>query len=126
MEIRTFDTGANRDSSEGKMDFEGFLSPLVIERYAQYMNKNRTLKDGSVRDSDNWTHFFGGDHYGVCMSSGWRHFFSWWKAHRGYRTEEDIEESICALMFNAQAYLFKILKEKEERNKTHEPFQITK
>ncbi|KKK53952.1 hypothetical protein LCGC14_3089650, partial [marine sediment metagenome] len=32
--VRTFDSGANRSSEEGKLDFEGFLSPLVLERYA--------------------------------------------------------------------------------------------
>ena len=121
MEIRQFDTGANRNSDLEKMDFEGFLNPLVIERYGAYMHKHRKLADGTLRDSANWQKFFGDDHKSVCMSSGWRHFLSWWKAHRGYRTEEDIEESICALMFNAQAYLFKILSEKESKvthNKT--------
>ena len=121
MEIRQFDTGANRNGVEGKMDFEGFLSPLVLERYAQYMQKHRHLADGSLRDSDNWQKLFGSDHGNVCIKSAWRHFFSWWKSHRGYKTEEDIEESICALMFNAQAYLFKILSDKESKvtyNKT--------
>ena len=28
-EIRKFDTGADRDKEEGKLDFEGFLNPLI-------------------------------------------------------------------------------------------------
>jgi len=38
--IRKFDTGATRDTNEGKYDYEGILSPTVIKRYAEYMNKH--------------------------------------------------------------------------------------
>lgn len=30
---REFKTGANRNSDEAKIDFEGFLSPLVLQKY---------------------------------------------------------------------------------------------
>lgn len=30
---RQFDTGASRNTAEGKIDMEGFLSPLVMEAY---------------------------------------------------------------------------------------------
>ena len=115
--MRKFTTGGIRDDDEMKLDFEGFISPIVLERFAEYMHKHRFLKDGSVRKSDNWQNLFGDDHYNVCMKSAWRHFFSWWKAHRGYTTEEDIEESMMGLLFNLQAYLFKRLNEKNN-NKT--------
>jgi hypothetical protein len=36
----------------------------------------------------------------------------WWKQHRGYAGQDELEESICALIFNAQGYLFEVLKEK--------------
>lgn len=52
--VRTFNTGANRDRAEGKLDFLGFLSPKAERRFAAYMNKNRRLGDGSLRDGDNW------------------------------------------------------------------------
>jgi len=29
--IRQFTTGATRDTSDGKLDYEGFISPLVLE-----------------------------------------------------------------------------------------------
>ena len=71
--VRKFESGATRDTDEGKLDFEGFLSPLVLERFARYMHKNRVQSDGSLRDSDNWQNLFGEDHYAVCMKSLWRH-----------------------------------------------------
>jgi hypothetical protein len=108
--MRKFETGATRNSEEGKLDFEGFLSPIVLERFAKYMDKHRIQADGNVRDSDNWQKLFGEEHLNVCMKSSWRHFFDWWKQHRGYKSNEDIEDSICALIFNANAYLFKLLK----------------
>ena len=108
--IRQFNTGANRDTDEGKFDYEGFICPLVVERYGQYMHRNRIQANGEIRDSDNWQKLFGDKHLDVCMKSGFRHFHKWWKAHRGYKTDEDIQDSICALIFNAQAYLHKLLK----------------
>lgn len=71
--IRTFDTGATRDTDEGKLDFEGFLSPLALERFAEYMNKHRQQSDGSLRDSDNWQKGIPVKQY---MKSMWRHFFA--------------------------------------------------
>lgn len=113
-EMRNFGTGATRNLDEGKLDYDGFFSPIVMERYAKYMNKHRVQADGKLRDSDNWQKLFGPDHYKVCMKSAYRHFMDWWKQHRGYKGEDEIQESICALLFNAQAYLFKILQEKED------------
>lgn len=104
---RTFETGANRNSDEGKFDYEGFLSPLVLERFAQYMHKHRFLEDGTMRDADNWQLGIPKNAY---MSSAWRHFFDWWKQHRGYKSQEELEESVCALIFNASGYLHELRK----------------
>lgn len=52
--VREFATGANRDRAEGKLDYLGFCSPKAQRRFGAYMNKNRRLADGSIRDSDNW------------------------------------------------------------------------
>jgi hypothetical protein len=41
-----------------KPDYEGFLSPPVIEAFGRYMHKNRRLADGSMRASDNWQRAF--------------------------------------------------------------------
>ena len=107
--VRTFETGATRDSVEGKFDFEGFLSPVVLERFAAYMHANRVQPDGSLRDSDNWQKGIPLDQY---MKSAWRHFFAWWKIHRGGTVLDErdghavtVAEAICGLLFNLQGYL---------------------
>ena len=108
---RTFDTGATRDTDEGKYDYEGFLSPLVLERYAEYMNSNRVQSNGELRDSDNWQK---GIPKLVYLKSGWRHFFDWWKEHRKLTTKDGIEAALCGLLFNTMGYLHVYLKEKRE------------
>lgn len=108
--IRTFDTGATRDTDAGKIDYEGFLSPLVIRRFGEYMHAHREMPDGTYRDSDNWQQGFPLD---VLMKSGWRHFMDWWTMHRGDPENVDdtefMEEAICALLFNGMAYLHELL-----------------
>ena len=109
-EIRSFDTGATRGADRSKLDYEGFLSPLVLERFAVYMHQHRTQADGKRRESDNWQKGMPQNSY---MKSGWRHFMDWWKEHRGIRTKEGLENALCAVIFNAQGYLHEHLKKKE-------------
>jgi len=111
--VRQFSTGATRDTDEGKYDYEGFLSPLVIERFGQYMNKHRKQSDGNLRDSDNWQKGIPQDAY---IKSAWRHFMDWWKEHRGYGSREGLEDALCALLFNVQGYLHEHLKRKSEES----------
>jgi hypothetical protein len=66
--MREFETGATRNPEEGKLDYEGFLSPLVLECYAKYMHEHRLQSDGKLRDSDNWQK---GIPKEVYMKSGW-------------------------------------------------------
>lgn len=110
--IRVFATGANRNTDKGKLDFEGFLSPLVIQRFAEYMHRNRFLENGDFRDSDNWQKGIPKDAY---MKSGWRHFFDWWQEHRNIKSREGVEEALCGLMFNCMGYLHEYLKENNEK-----------
>lgn len=105
--MRQFKTGATRDTEEGKLDFDGFLSVDVLERFAVYMHKHRLQADGKLRDSDNWQKGIPIDAY---MKSMWRHFFAVWKGHR--KGTDNIED-LCALMFNVQGMLHEKLKEKE-------------
>jgi hypothetical protein len=109
--VRSFDTGATRDVDTNKYDYEGFYSPLVMEAFGAYMNFNRRLRDGSLRDSDNWQK---GMPRTVYMKSGWRHFFDWWREHRGLATKEGIVWALCGLLFNAQGYLHELLKNDPE------------
>ena len=108
--MRKFKTGATRDDDLSKLDFEGFYSPLVMERFAEYMSKHRKQADGKLRDSDNWQK---GIPKEVYIKSCFRHFMDWWKFHRGYKGRDDLEEALCAVIFNAQGYLFEILKERK-------------
>ena len=110
--MREFETGATRDTDEGKLDFEACLCPLVLERYAEYVKSNRIQPDGEIRADDNWQKLFGDNHYSVCMKSAHRHFHDAWKCHRGVG-KVDIEEAICACLFNLMAYLHKVLKENQ-------------
>ncbi len=107
--MREFESGATRDTVEGKFDFEGFLSPAVLNRYAEYMNKHRTQADGNLRDSDNWQK---GIPRNVYIKSAFRHFFDWWANHRNVESaiKEDVEDSLCALLFNTMGYLHEYLK----------------
>lgn len=109
---RKFTTGATRDTDQGKLSYEGFLSPSVLKRYAQYMHKHRMQKDGTLRSPDNWQK---GIPLPAYMDSGWRHFHDWWSLHRGEKIDEpyDVNEVLCALMFNVMGYLHESLKPKE-------------
>lgn len=107
QEVRTFASGATRDTDVGKLDYEGFLSPQVLKRYAEYMHKNRIQSDGSYRDSDNWQKGIDKDAY---MKSMFRHFMSVWTAHR---MNYPIDEELCALMFNVMGYLFEELRDQK-------------
>ena len=108
MTVRTFDTGATRNSDAGKLDYEGFLSPLVLERFAAYMHKHRKQENGALRDSDNWQKGIPLDAY---IKSKWRHFMDIWKWHRGIPCAESLEEALCADLFNTMGYLHELLKE---------------
>ena len=106
--VRTFGSGANRGSEKGKLDYEGFLSPLVLRRYAEYLHGHRYLEDGETRASDNWQRGIPITSY---MKSLWRHLMTLWSGHRGW-TEDDIEDALCGIIFNASGYLHEILKKK--------------
>ena len=116
-EIRKFESGATRDSDENKLDYEGFLSPIVLRRYAQYMCKHRKQSDGQLRDSDNWQK---GIPIAQYMKSKWRHFmdtWSQWRAKIDHPIDQyDIEESLCAELFNTMGMLHEILKKGFEKN----------
>jgi hypothetical protein len=123
---RTFDHGATRDTDEEKYDYEGFLSPIVIERFGRYMHKHRQQSNGMLRDSDNWQKGIPQDQY---IKSAFRHFMEWWLLHRQKKmsavevqnlrvgscaiapTDDEVEEdALCAVMFNVMGYLYEHLK----------------
>ncbi len=106
--IRTFPSGAIRDTEQNKFDYEGCLSPVVVRRFAAYMHKCCKLPDGSARTADNWQKGIPRDVY---IKSMFRHFMDLWLMHRG--GIGNLQETLCALLFNVQGYLFEVLKEDE-------------
>lgn len=110
--VRQFETGATRDTDEGKPDYEGFLSPAVIRAFGEYMSRHRVQSDGSLRDSDNWQKGIPRDQY---IKSMFRHFVDVWEEHRnelssGTQGHIAMREALCALLFNVQGYLHEYLK----------------
>ena len=111
---RYFKDGAYRDTDLGKNDYEGFLSPLVIEVFGNYMTKHRIQSDRKLRDSDNWQKGIPKEQY---IKSAWRHFLDWWKEHRGHKSRDGLIDALCGIIFNSMGYLFEILKENGNKNK---------
>lgn len=115
--MREFDTGATRDDDVNKLDFEGFLSPWVLECYANYLHGHQVQSDGRWRGSDNWQK---GIPLGVYMKSAWRHFFYWWKGWRRGNVDTD---NICALLFNVMGFLHEHLKKQSPCGRSPSPEQ---
>lgn len=112
--IRKFDSGAVRDTNIGKLEYARFLSPLALKKFSEYMNKHRTLADGSTREPDDWKKGFPLQSF---MDSMFRHVVDVWLIHEGHEsirpeTGEKIEldEALCGVMFNSMGYLHEILK----------------
>lgn len=111
--LRTFASGATRDTDERKNDYEAFLSPSVIRRYGDYMQSHRIQTDGQVRPGDNWQKGISKDAY---MKSMWRHFMDIWTIHRGNEAKDfdgnvvNMDEALSAMLFNVMGYLHEELK----------------
>lgn len=112
--IRQFDTGATRDISDHKYDYEAFESPLVLNRFGAYMHKHRKQANGKLRDGDNWQKGIPNKEY---VKSLFRHFFDVWAIMRGYNCVEplggkaiDLQDALCAMRFNVNGLLHNLLK----------------
>lgn len=113
--MQTFPTGATRSSDAGKNDYEGFLNPLVIKAFGDYMTKHRVQADGGLRASDNWQK---GMTFEAYMKSLWRHVHDLWTLHRGYGVSDQTDghqvtklEACCAILFNTMGYMNELIKE---------------
>lgn len=122
MTKREFKSGANRNSDEGKLDYEAFNSPIVDWYYAQYMHSHRLLEDGTMRDGDNWQKGFPLE---VIHKSLARHYKDYHLITRGYRVlegdkEHFIKDILCGIIFNAKAHLHQLLKDEEVINRNYD------
>lgn len=108
--LRVFPTGASRNDDIDKHDPEGFWSPLVIQCYNEYIHGKRRLKDGTIRESDNWQRGMPKSAYAKSL---WRHFLDFWLHHRGYacRARASLKVALCAILFNTMGYLHEVLRE---------------
>jgi hypothetical protein len=77
------------------------------------MHEHRHQADGTLRDADNWKKGMPRDVY---IASLFRHFIQLWALHdeteksdTTYETENELEEALCAILFNAQGYLYERL-----------------
>ena len=106
--MRKFETGATRDTDQGKLGYMGFFNPFVLKRYAEYMHKHRQQSDGSLRDPDNWQK---GIDKKVYLDSKCRHFMDTWLWAYG-DPSVDIEETLCAELFNTMGFLYELLRQR--------------
>ena len=102
--MRTFESGATRDSNDDKPNYSGYLSPEVLRRYGAYMLRHQKQADGTLRSADNWKKGIPRQAY---MESMHRHFMEVWEMHENMRTyEPEFNEAICALLFNVMGYMY--------------------
>ena len=105
-EMRTFETGATRNTDEGKLHYKGFLSPRALRKYAEYMEHHRVQADGSIRDPDNWTKGMPLEAY---EDSFIRHVFEFWELIEAGNREE-AKAIAPALFFNLQGWMYEMEK----------------
>jgi hypothetical protein len=108
--MRSFSTGATRDTATGKLDLEGFTHPMVMKQFAKYMVMNQLQSDGQHRDSDNWQKGIPKHAY---IKSAIRHLNDVWLEHRGFPTEAGVIAGLCGAMFNVMGYLHEHLKDND-------------
>lgn len=109
--MREFITGANRNNDDGKLDIEGFINPLALQTYCEYMHKHRHLEDGTLRSSDNWQK---GIPKEELTKSLIRHTLDRWLENRGYESREGKIDADCGIIFNAFGLLLEDLKNGKE------------
>jgi hypothetical protein len=112
--MRTFASGATRNLDSDKYDFEGFLSPAVLERFGMYMHGHRVQDDGTLRASDNWQKGIPKDQY---IKSLLRHVIDVWKEHRGLPSRDGLQDALCGVIFNSMGYLHEDIKEQRNAQK---------
>jgi len=110
--MREFGGGANRDTTDGKLDYVRALSPVVLRRYLQFLDKHRKMPDGTMRKFDNWKK---GIPAGVYLSSLGRHFMDVWLLMHGFDAEDnhgkvELDDALCGVLFNAMGMLHEHLR----------------
>jgi hypothetical protein len=105
--MRKFETGATRDTEDGKIVPSGFLSAAARLRFCTYMHKHRVQADGSLRDADNWKK---GIPQRAYFESLVRHVLDLELFVEGDfsvypREQHTLDDVLCSIIFNAQGLL---------------------
>ncbi len=101
--IRTFDTGATRDTDEGKPRYHAYTCPLVEQKRGEYMLKHQKQGD-TIRPADNWKKRMPLEEI---LESLIRHVKDLELHHDGYTDqcrESDIHEILGGIWANATFY----------------------
>ena len=105
--IRVFNSGATRDTDEGKLNFRRFFSPRVLRRRAEYMEKHRIQSNGELRPPDNWKKGIPLEAYADSLARHHQEFQELLES--GVWGGEQIEEILAAVMFNCEGFLYELL-----------------
>ncbi len=112
--MRQFSTGSTRNDDSNELDYEGFISPIVLKKFAEYMHRHRFQSDGKIRSSDNWQKGMSKEVYAKSLT---RHFMDFWLEHRGFESREGIDDALAGILFNAMGYMYENDKDKRPDNK---------
>jgi hypothetical protein len=108
--IRRFDSGATRDTDEGKLEPWGFTSALVEKVFSEYMDYHRHQSDGELRPSNNWKQGIPIDTYWHSLS---RHIMDLrliYEKYPGEARTNDILDALCGIKFNVDGMIFELKK----------------
>lgn len=122
--MKNYESGATRNSDEGKPQYAKVGDPSIDKAYAEYMNSQAVQADGKVRAADNWKKGIPVADY---LDSMDRHFHDVWALQIGrddIAEEKDLVTALCALKFNVDGMLYEVLKarrfEEAKRKNTEE------
>jgi hypothetical protein len=110
--LRTFITGATRDTAENKHEPWGFTSALVEQRFCEYMNHHRIQSDGKLRESDNWKKGIPLDAYKHSLSRHIQDLRLHLEGFPSQAREDSLEEVLCSMLFNVQGMLHEMIKKR--------------
>lgn len=109
--LRTFASGATRDTATDKPEPWGFTSALVEKAFGEYMQRHQVQSDGQKRPSNNWTKGIPVVEYKHSLS---RHVQDLRLIMEGFESEArtfDLIETLCAIRFNIDGLLYETLKD---------------
>lgn len=73
-----FGTGATRSDATAKPDFSGYISPLAMILFGEYMLRHQVQADGELRAANNWKRGMPIERYVSSLSRHIRDFSEAW------------------------------------------------